>query len=227
MSNESSASPVCVLCGAPDCAPFHQDKFRLYLRCPHCYLVQVPDHYHLSAEQERAEYELHNNDPEDPGYRGFLSRLSVPLFERLPGQAEGLDFGCGPGPALARMFEEQGYSMRLFDPFFANHPQHLEANYDFITATEVLEHLSQPAEVLNQLWSILKPGGWLGIMTKLVISETAFANWHYIRDPTHIIFFSQETFLFWGRQHQARVEFIGKDVTLIQKPASQDTQISR
>ncbi|WP_426415979.1 class I SAM-dependent methyltransferase [Aestuariirhabdus sp. LZHN29] len=219
---KSIATPPlrCVLCAAAPCTPFHQDARREYLRCPQCQLVQVPARFHLNAEQERAEYELHNNDPLDPGYRRFLSRLSIPLTERLAPRSSGLDFGCGPGPALAQMMDEQGFHMELFDPFFANDPSRLSAHYDFITATEVMEHLSQPGQVLETLWQCLRPGGWLGIMTKLVTHQSAFGQWHYIRDPTHIVFFSRATFMFWGRQQQAAIEFIGNDVILLHKPSS-------
>ncbi|RRJ85390.1 class I SAM-dependent methyltransferase [Aestuariirhabdus litorea] len=206
------------------CIPFHQDTRRHYLRCPHCQLVQVPARYHLSPEHEQAEYALHNNDPVDRGYRRFLSRLSVPLSERLSPGAEGLDFGCGPGPALAMMLEEQGFSMTLYDLYFADHPEHLCRQYDFITATEVVEHLSQPGQTLQALWSCLRPGGWLGLMTKMVTSEEAFARWHYIRDPTHIAFFSRETFIFWCRQQRATVEFVGSDVILLHKPSTTVSQ---
>ena len=42
-----------------------------------------------------------NNDPSDPDYRKFLSRLSNALLPHLKIRSQGLDFGAGPGPALA------------------------------------------------------------------------------------------------------------------------------
>ncbi|MEI4850515.1 class I SAM-dependent methyltransferase, partial [Klebsiella pneumoniae] len=79
--------------------------------------------------------------------------------------ARGLDFGCGPGPALATMLREAGMDMALFDPFFYPQASVLERQYDFITCTEVVEHLHRPAEVFRQLDRLLAPGGWLGVMT--------------------------------------------------------------
>ena len=66
----------------------------------------VPRSYHLSAADEKAQYDLHENDPNDPGYRAFLDRLAGPLDKRLAPHSHGLDFGCGPGPTLSVMLEE-------------------------------------------------------------------------------------------------------------------------
>ena len=90
-------------------------------------------------------------------------------------------------------------------------------SYDFICATEVVEHLHHPGAELAHLWSLLRPGGWLGIMTKLVRDRSAFKQWHYKNDPTHVCFFSEETRRWWARQHHASIEFVGADVILLQR----------
>ena len=43
------------------------------------------------------------------------------------------------------MFEEMGHTVALYDYFYANDPFVLHHLYDFITATEVVEHLHNPA----------------------------------------------------------------------------------
>jgi hypothetical protein len=53
-------------------------------------------------------------------------------------------------------------------------------------------------------------------MTKLVRDQAAFASWHYKNDPTHVCFYSEETWRWWARQHGASVEIIGADVILLQ-----------
>ncbi|MGY0215791.1 class I SAM-dependent methyltransferase [Endozoicomonadaceae bacterium StTr2] len=205
--------PLCDTC--VDNTPWHQDKFRIYLRCSNCFLVFVPPEYHLSAEAEKAIYDRHDNQVNEPGYRRFLSRMYDPICERVKVGAEGLDFGCGPGPALAAMFEEAGYKITLYDLYYANNPERLTRTYDFITATEVMEHLSAPGRVLENLISLLRPGGTLGIMTKLVKSREAFRNWHYIRDPTHICFFSHPTIEWISRKYFLHAEIIGPDIILL------------
>ncbi len=206
----------CPLCGSTQNTPYHRDRRRAYLLCGHCTLVFVPPDFHLSAEAEKAEYDLHQNTLDDPGYRQFLSRLARPLLQRLPAGSTGLDFGCGPGPALAAMLEEAGHRVALYDPFYFPQRAVLEQRYRFITATEVVEHLYHPGEELERFWGMLEPGGMIGVMTKLVRDQQAFASWHYKNDPTHVCFFSEQTWRWWAREHGAGVEFVGADVILLQ-----------
>ncbi len=205
----------CPLCHRHELIKFHQDQIRLYLRCQHCHLVCVPPDFHLPPEDEKKVYLKHNNTSEDVGYRRFLSRLSLPMTQRLPKDARGLDFGCGPGPTLSVLFEEKGYRMSVYDPFFANNRKVLSDTYDFISCSEVIEHLQQPWDLLSIVQTQLNPEGVLGIMTKLVSRKSAFPSWHYIRDPTHVCFYSQETFEFIAHRLQMNIEFIGNDVILL------------
>lgn len=211
----------CPLCAGKEIASYHRDHRRPYLQCAACSLVFVPADCHLPREAELAQYRLHQNNIADAGYRRFLSRLMLPLVARLAPGASGLDFGCGPGPALAHMLRESGFEVALYDSFFHPDDSVLEArSYAFISATEVVEHLHHPGRELERLWSLLQPGGWLGIMTKLVSDPAAFANWHYKNDPTHVCFFCADTWRWWAQEHDASVEIIGADVILLQRAQS-------
>jgi len=207
---------VCPLCQSLEISPFYQDK-RDYYQCTDCTLVFVPEHQILSPEDEKAMYDRHNNSPDDPGYRHFLSRLFTPVAERLSPHSYGLDFGSGPGPTLSLMFEEAGHSMTLYDKFYAPEQQALEKTYDFISSSEVVEHLHQPGVELERLWACLKPGGLLGIMTKRVLDKEAFIHWHYKNDPTHICFFSIESFHWLANHLGAELIISGNDVVLLIK----------
>ena len=206
------------MCASTSVDAFHTappPSQREFLRCKRCLLVFVPRAFHLSAAAERAVYERHHNDPNDPHYRAFLSRLFTPLRARLQDGASGLDFGSGPGPALSAMFRASGVACEDYDPFFADDRALLARTYDFIASTEVFEHLSDPAAVLRQLLAMLRAGGWLGVMTKRVTSLEAFAKWHYIRDPTHVTFFSDDTFAWIGEHHGLTVHVESADVVLL------------
>lgn len=115
------------------------------------------------------------------------------------------------------MFSEAGFDIDVYDIFYAPHAANLTRQYDFITATEVVEHLAAPGEVLNQRVAQLLPGGYLGLMTKRVTSQQAFARWHYINDPTHVCFFSEATFRWWAAEQGLTVEFTGNDVVIFRK----------
>ena len=115
----------CPLCHAQEPALYHQDRRREYYQCATCALVFVPSEQHLSAADEKAEYDQHQNSPQDTGYRRFLGRLFNPLATKLAPGARGLDFGCGPGPTLSVMFEEAGFDIDVYDIFYAPHDAHL------------------------------------------------------------------------------------------------------
>ena len=206
----------CRLCQASEGKPFHQDS-REYFRCSVCQLVFVLPHQFLSPEEEKSVYDHHDNSGDDPRYRRFLGRLFVPLSQRLSPNSFGLDFGSGPGPTLSVMFEEAGHSMELYDPLYAPEIKLLQRQYDFIAASEVVEHLHHPRKELDRLWSCLKPNGSLGIMSKRVIDQEAFSGWHYKRDPTHVCFFSTETFRWLADHWQATLTAPEKDVVLFTK----------
>jgi cyclopropane fatty-acyl-phospholipid synthase-like methyltransferase len=177
----------------------------------------VPPEFHPDKTEEKRIYDLHENDPHDPGYRRFLSRLAEPLLVRLEEGSRGLDFGCGPGPALAMMLEEAGHAMALYDLFYRDDRAVLKDRYDFICATEVIEHLGHPAREVEALLGMLKEGGLLALMTKLVTGPEAFSRWHYIQDQTHICFYSRETFRFLAERYGLKLEFVDRDVIFLRK----------
>ena len=208
---------TCPLCKEENAPEFFQDKRRYYLRCQVCKLIFVPSSQFVSTADEKNRYDLHQNSPEDLQYRRFLSRMFTPLAQRLTPGSYGLDFGCGPEPLLSKMFEEAGYPMSTFDYFYNNVPSVLTKQYDFITATEVVEHLHDPGKDLDRLWTCLKPGGHLGIMTKFSVDHANFSQWYYKNDRTHVCFFSQPTFTWLAARWNAKLSFHDDDVVLFQK----------
>ncbi len=215
--NTQNNKQRCPLCLSANTKHYHQDQERIYLNCPVCNLVFVPEQYFLSETEEKTRYNSHQNSEHDPKYRNFLNRLFQPLNNKLTANSYGLDFGSGPGPTLSKMFEQRGHKVDIYDYFYANNPEVFNNLYDFITASEVVEHLHHPNSTFAKLWKILKPQGWLGIMTKLVIDEQAFANWHYKRDPTHVMFYSKKSFEFMAHNWNAQLLFMNNDVILFQK----------
>lgn len=189
-----------------------------YWRCETCQATYLEASQRLDAEQELAYYTLHENRPDDPGYRRFLSRLVTPLLAVLPAASEGLDYGCGPGPTLATMMMEAGHRVALYDPFFYPDERVLAQQYDFITCSEVVEHLHQPDEVFRRLNSLLKPGGVLAIMTCFQTEDARFAHWHYRRDPTHVVFYREQTFRFIARRFGWLCEIPCSNVVLMYQP---------
>jgi hypothetical protein len=223
----NTCSQSCPLCAAQDRqhAPYiwHTEQRkpltgRVHLRCPNCALVFVPSAYHLSAAAEKAYYDLHENNGGDAGYRKFLSRAAEPILRLMPAGSHGLDFGSGPGPTLSLMLNEAGIQCADYDLYYAHHPELLQRQYDFITSTEVFEHLAKPRATLDELVPLLNSSGLLVIMTQRPRDVSAFAQWQYILDPTHITFFSEQSFAYIAKHWQLELLELHQDVVVFRKP---------
>ena len=207
---------TCPLCAHPS-ADYYSDRNRDYLRCPHCDLIFVPKKDLLEPAEEKARYDLHQNDPNDSGYRNFLSRLFQPLEKKLLPGASGLDFGSGPGPTLSLMFEEAGYDCAIYDLYYANDSSVFNKQYDFLTCSETMEHMFRPGEEFKRFVQLVKPGGWIGIMTQLHDeAPVPFERWHYKDDETHVCFFSRKSFQTLEKMHGLRLELHPNGIALFQ-----------
>jgi len=192
--------------------------FREYYRCEVCLLVFMNPNQHLPAEEEKERYDSHKNNPEDEDYVGFLNRLVKPLSEYLKPGGRGLDFGCGPGPTISAMLDKKGFSVADYDPIYFSNKKLIEEQYDFITATEVVEHLYKPREVFQLLDQLLKPNeSYLGIMTQVLESEESFETWWYHNDPTHVCFYQKETLEWLGDFMGWKTNFPVDNVVIYEK----------
>ena len=215
----SSPLPArCPVCRAASPAAFGLYDAKQYWRCDTCGARGLNPAHYPDAAAERAEYDRHENDLDDPGYRRFLDRLAAPLLARLAPGARGLDYGCGPGPALALMLREAGHEVATYDPFYAPDPAPLADTYDFITCTEVAEHFHRPAEEFDRLGAMLRPGGLLAVMTCFQTDDARFNGWHYRKDPTHVVFYRAETFAVIAAARGWSCEIPRKDVALMRVP---------
>jgi 2-polyprenyl-3-methyl-5-hydroxy-6-metoxy-1,4-benzoquinol methylase len=211
---------TCPLCRSSRVAPFAEVGHRRYLDCAVCRLISLVPEHRLDRIAERACYDTHENDPRDPRYRGFLNQLAAPLVEHLPAGARGLDYGSGPGPTLSVMLAEQGFEMTIYDPCFAPDAAALRRSYDFITCTETAEHFFAPGDELDRLGRMLRPGGWLAIMTELWRDDRAFADWRYPRDPTHVCFYRPATMQWIADHHGWALESPHANVALFHAGAT-------
>lgn len=207
----------CPLCPEPETVLFHTDSRREYRHCGVCDLVFVPARFHLSADEEKSRYDLHENDPHDPRYRRFLTPAAAAVTAHIHAGSRGLDYGCGPGPALAQMLAARGYDMALYDPFYHDDPAALRRTYDFITCTETFEHFNNPAVEWRRLVDMLTPGGALIVMTQLRRPERDFGVWRYKDDDTHVAFWSERVFEFLAGRENMSVELFARGVLLLRR----------
>ena len=73
---------------------------RHYWRCNHCQATFLAAEQLPGPEFERERYELHENDPNDDGYRQFLHRLADPLLSRLAPPTTGIRLWMWGGVCL-------------------------------------------------------------------------------------------------------------------------------
>lgn len=204
----------CLLCGYSNLSCYSEK----YLKCDQCHLVFKHPNDYLNLDEEKKRYANHQNSIEDTGYVKYLSEILKPLTNSINLGAKGLDFGCGPGPTLSRLISDLGYECDYYDPAFFNDTSKLAKKYDFITSTEVFEHMHTPGLEIERLWSMLETGGVLAIMTVFYPKEEDdFKLWWYKNDPTHVCFYNEEVFKFLAERLGGQVAFYSNKSLIIKK----------
>ena len=182
----------CLLCNQANSTPIEgRDNIQLW-QCAHCKLTFKDPSLFPKYDAEKKRYLKHTNSLREKGYIQFLNQALEPTYPFLPLGASGLDFGCGPSPVLASMIEKKGFICEIYDPYFF--PKLPDEKKDFIFATECFEHFFEPAKEMQLITSLLIPEGILTIMTQQWNEKTDFANWWYVNDKTHVLFFHNDTF---------------------------------
>lgn len=189
----------CPLCLNPKLKKIQHPQFDLF-QCDCCYLVFKDSKHHLAYEAEAARYSTHQNSFEDIGYVNFLKQLAVPMSKYLNPTMKGIDFGCGPGPTLSKIFAQSGLVQDNYDPLFF--PLELKQDYDFLTSTEVIEHFHDPRKGFKEIQALVKVDGIIGLMTSFYDDEAKLENWYYVADPTHVCFFHHQTLLWLAQEFQ-------------------------
>ena len=175
-----------------------------------------PKNY-LSSEEEKARYLTHNNDVNDLGYQKFVRPVIRAVTTHTNTHHHGLDYGSGTGPVITKLLREKGYSMTIYDPFFAPNSEVLNATYDFIVCCEVVEHFHDPQFEFNLFRQILNPNSLLVIKTELLTPDIDFPNWYYINDPTHTLLYSPQGMRYILTQHGFRSLEISQRLVIAEK----------
>lgn len=171
-----------------------------FMECKNCHSIFKHPKEFLSPKAEKSRYLLHNNDVEDKQYQQFVSPIISKVIQSFPTSSMGLDFGAGSGPVIKELLVKKGFDIALYDPFFHPNVTVLNQQYDFIVCCEVIEHFHNPENEFKHLKKMLLPKGKLYCMTELIPNHTNFEYWYYIKDPTHVIFYSKEN-LNWIREN--------------------------
>lgn len=189
----------CSLCHSMDVQLLERGDDRIYYSCNVCSLIFADPQHHLTPEQEKERYLSHRNSLDDENYLRFLKKAVDPAILNFDKDMRGLDYGCGPVAAIQHILKSQNIYCDSFDPFFLT--EVLSPPYDFIFSTEVFEHFFNPAEEMKKLDKMLKPNGFLIVMTAFHPGPDHFNAWYYKRDPSHVCFYDLNTFKYICKQY--------------------------
>jgi 2-polyprenyl-3-methyl-5-hydroxy-6-metoxy-1,4-benzoquinol methylase len=159
----------------------------------------------------RSSFDLDNYKPyrELQGFNAWLDGYQSSPFRWIPKDVRILDIGCGFGESLgyhqARGCEVYGVEAdenirRVADKFGFNVHVGLfdsaiyqENFFDYVTMSQVIEHVTEPVQTMSGIAKILKPGGVAILSTPNVCGWGArlfsrrWINWHA---PYHLHFFT-------------------------------------
>lgn len=173
-----------------------------YILCSNCHIIFALTESLPQPSFEKSRYELHNNTPDNEGYVNFLTRAIDVVAPFIQSTDRVLDYGCGPGPVLAREVEKRFHcKCHVYDPFFFDLDIEDHAPYDIVFSTEVFEHFHHPDKSIRNVLSILRSGGLLCIMTELYKDSKQFETWYYTKDETHVAFYHKKTLLYFEERY--------------------------
>ena len=162
----------------------------------------------------RSSFDLKKHKPyiETSGFNAWLDGSNYSTFRWVPENVRVLDIGCGFGESLGyhkarscdvygveaddnirRVADHYGYDVHvgLFDP-----DVYEKEFFDYVTMSQVIEHIADPVQTLKEIASILKPGGRLVLSTPNANGWGArffgqrWINWHV---PYHLHYFKVST----------------------------------
>lgn len=202
-SFQNPLTGLCPICSSVTKKIKDGKKEIYYIKCSRCDFIYKDPKHKISEDAEKSRYEEHNNSIDDPRYVQYFEKfIKTSIFPFAPSGKDLLDFGSGPSPVLGEILKEKyEYNVDIYDYYFKPEKIYIGKKYDVITCTEVIEHIANPMDYFNLFSEILKENGILALMTYFHPKEDEdFFNWHYVRDKTHISFFSQKTIEYISRE---------------------------
>ena len=182
-------SSQCPLCDS-NAILFWEGNKKRFFKCSHCEAVHRDFDQFPSNLEETERYLKHEYNELDKGYYQFIRPLVEQILTKAFKGEELLDYGCGHQPVLAEYLSGQGYSCSHFDPLFYPDRSLLKKSFDHLICCEVMEHFHHPRQSFEEMYGLIKPGGYLFCMTDLYETADEFGNWYYKNDQTHVFFYS-------------------------------------
>lgn len=145
----------------------------------------------LPPFRAKADAECRNLPRPSPGARrlldvGFGNGGFLKLATRMGWDAVGIDFD----EKAVQVAQKQGLNVRRGS---VKDLLTEDTRYNAITISHVIEHVHQPRVLLQQVFSLLQPGGWLWLETPNIQSDGAHRfgrYWRGLEVPRHLVLFN-------------------------------------
>jgi 2-polyprenyl-3-methyl-5-hydroxy-6-metoxy-1,4-benzoquinol methylase len=195
-----------------------EKKGRGYFRCPGCHFTRIPDGV-MTTESGQSIYEDASVFTQDWHASYYLDDSNLASFrlklnwikEYIPDGRLLLDSGANFGHFLflaSQSYGASGFDIshiavawsqknlnvhnRVASIYDISHL--FDEHFDVVTCWDTLEHLEKPLEALQQLFIVLKPGGYLFLSTPdmgSLLARLMGRYWHYLNSVEHIALFTR------------------------------------
>lgn len=196
MNDLSENYRKCRVCET-DSGIFYNDTRTFYL-CPQCSLIftfDIPDNAY-QKKHYRSQWE-----DSDPAFWKSQVDVLLQLIGKYNSYGKVLDFGSGSG-GITKELKGRGYDVDSVDPISSGYLKEQNYSYKFntVVAVEVVEHLPNLWEEINEIKKVLTENGIIICSTLLtnpfidsLDAQSVFAKWWYKDDQTHVSFFCNKT----------------------------------
>ena len=176
-------------------------------KCPKCQTVLALDP--VDFKEIYTDYALSNRKLDDFARTTYAQLIGRLVKAGLRKEHRILDLGCGNG-VLVKLLAEKGFAQPVgYDPYVEEYNSPPEKqSFDCVVANDVIEHVEDPRQFIQECLGYLKPGGLLYIGTCDSESVNIKALDHEItrlHQPFHRILFTQKTLLTLGEESGAQV----------------------
>ncbi len=190
-----------------------------YQVCPKCDFISKDEVFYLPQDTEKERYLTHQDSNKDDYYLNAYQNMIDSYIKPLKTVKDILEFGSGQYQTLVRLLENDGYNVTDYDLFFKPDLSYKNKKYDMITTTEVIEHIKQPKETIEELLTLINDKGYLLIMTNYrEMDNERFLTWWYRRDRTHVGFYNETTFRYFEEVFNLKIVYNNhKNIIVFQK----------